>query len=204
MVKIIKMVLHCIVRADDLDREREFEKQVAKLMYGAHDSRAQLAEHVLDSIVEFYKILTNDQTRDGIVGRKLILQAIAGGKVRESGENGLLAETIGARRMTLDLENINRTKLEEHQKLLPFKEILKRKSARGSRFISEKEKLEVLDFYENDDVSDILKGHNNIYKELLTSEEGNKSVFNRSKRVLKLNSCDLLGAAQKQLGLNSV
>ena len=51
MVKIIKMVLHCIVRADDLDREREFKKQVAKLTYGAHDSRAQLAEHVLYSIV---------------------------------------------------------------------------------------------------------------------------------------------------------
>ena len=79
--------------------------------------------------------------------------------------------------------------------------MLRRKSAKGSRFVSEKDKVDVvINFYEDDDVSDLLKGHNNVYKESVVSEEGVKSVFNRAKRVLKISSCDMLEAAQSKIG----
>ena len=201
MSKILKIIFQNLIQSADQETENQFWAKVVKKLYIGNESKLQLAEHVMDSVVEFYSILKNDQTRDGIVGRKLVLQALTGSQVRGSGEWYLLADIIGARRKTMDQENLNRIKLEEQQKLLPFCKMLKRKSARGARFISEKEKMDVtVDFYEDDEVSDILKGHNNCYREILISEEGIKSVFNRSKRVLKLNSCDLLEVARKKVG----
>ena len=94
-----------------------------------------MALNVLESIAEFYKIAFKDGTRNGIVARKLILQAVAGSVILESSQSCVLSEKLGARRHTLLLEAENRKSLEERQLLVPFMAMLKRKSPHGSKFV---------------------------------------------------------------------
>ena len=182
--------------------EAEAEANFLKIVINTFnlDNQVHLTVNVIEGLADFYKVLVKDGSRNGITARKLLLQAVAGPKVRESGQISLLSEILGARRKSLDVEFENSKILEERQKLLPFVEMLRRKTARGTRLISERTKIDVIDFYENDEISDIIKGHNNVHKETIISETGVKSYFSRSKRVLKIHFCDLLQAAQKQIG----
>ena len=159
---IMKLVLSSLIQKNDVATEDKFWKSVIRTFN--YDAKVQLALNVLDGISDFYTILAKDGSRNGITAQKLILQAIAGSKVREASQISLLSGFIGARRMSLHHEFENQSKIEDQQKLTPFVEMLRRKSPQGARFIPEKTKIDVIAFYESDDVSDIMKGHNNIYK----------------------------------------
>ena len=58
----------------------------------------------------------------------------------------------------------------------------------------------VVYFYENPLVSEVLKGHNNVIKEIVKSDSGEKFVFQRQKRVLKVSLAELLTLAQREIG----
>jgi hypothetical protein len=193
----IKLVFHTLIENSDMEVEESFFKVVLSTFN--FNNQATLALNVLDGIAEFYSIVSKDGSRTGVTARKLILQAVAGSKVRESGQISLVSDTLGARKKSLDREVEKRKELEEQLKLLPFVEMLRRNSPNGSRFITENTKMEVITFNENDDISDILKGHNNILKEIIVSETGVKTYFQRSKRVLKIHFCEMLKAAQKHI-----
>ena len=70
------------------------------------DTQSSMAENVLDGVAEFYSIMSIDKSRTGITARKLILQAVAGSKVRDSGQTGLVSDTLGARKRFFDTEVI--------------------------------------------------------------------------------------------------
>ena len=203
MGNTLKLVFQSLIQSKDAETETNFLK-IVLTTFGLStldsDNRVNLALNVLDGISDFYSIVATDGSRTGIIARKLVLQAVSGSKVRDSNQIRMLSKEIGARRMTLFGEVENRKMLEEQQKLLPFLEMLRRKTPHGAGFISETTKIEVINFYESDETSDILKGHNNCHKELIISETGSKMYFHRSKRVLKIHFCDLLKAAQKQIG----
>ena len=63
------------------------------------DTQSSMAENVLDGVAEFYSIMSKDKSRTGITARKLILQAVAGSKVHDSGQTGLVSDTLGARKL---------------------------------------------------------------------------------------------------------
>ena len=48
--------------------------------------------------------------------------------------------------------------LEEKGEIIPYLEVLSRKSPEGSRIVTEDEKLVVIAFFESDNISDVLKG----------------------------------------------
>ena len=166
------------------------------------DTQSSMAENVLDGVAEFYSIMSKDKSRTGITARKLILQAVAGSKVRDSGQTGLVSDTLGARKRFFDTEVKKRMELEEHQKLRPIMDMLRRTSPHGGKYVTEATEMEVVGFYESDEQSEIMKGHNNIFKEVIVSDTGVKTYFQRSKRVLKIPFCDLLKAAQNQIGFH--
>ena len=202
--RVLKKVLESLVMKNEIETEKQFLKIVLKHIsagsFQSNENTVELALNVLDSISDFYAIAAQDKSRTGISTRKLVLQAITGNKVQNSHQISLLSEIVGARYMTIFKEAENRKLLDEHQKLLPFIEMLRRKTPQGARFIPEKTRLDVIEFYEKDHISDILKGHNNMHKETIETESGTKAFLNRPKRVLKLHLVDLLAAAQKEIG----
>ena len=58
------------------------------------DTHNCMAENVLDGVAEFYSIMSKDKSRTGITARKLIVQAVAGSKVRDSGQTGLVSDAF--------------------------------------------------------------------------------------------------------------
>ena len=195
----MKVVFDALISDEDSHNEALFLQHVLNTFDTSDCNKdLELGLNVLESVVEFYKIVTKDRTRNGIVARKLILQAVAGSMVLESSQGCLLSEKLGARRQTLFSELDNRKILEQRQLLVPFMTTLKRKSPHGTKFVSDQTRYDIIAFYEDDSISDILKGHNNLHKEKVISESGEASYFIRPKRVLKIHFWDLLRAAQKQ------
>ena len=195
------LIFQALIQKHDAETEVTFLEQVIKVIdkQASNDTKeALLAQHVLDSIAGFYKIVAKDSSRNGLVAKKILLQAVTGTLDQDCFQTYLLSEKLGARRQTLYSEFENRKILEKQQLLIPFIQMLRRKSPSGSKFVSEQTRYEIIAFYEDEEVSDILKGHNNIYKEKIMSENGDVSYFIRSKRVLKVHFCDLLKSAQKQ------
>jgi hypothetical protein len=201
--EVLQLVFQSLIQSHDVGIEASFMELVLKTMKLNTldvDSHVSLAVNVLDGIADFYSIVANDGSRNGITAKKLILQAVTGLKVQNSNQINLLSKVIGARGKTISQEVKNRKLLAEKQKLSPFLELLARKSPQGVGYISEHEHRDIVDFYENDEHSDILKGHNNCFKQQVVSEDGSRTYFYRSKRVLKVHLCDLLKAAQHQVG----
>ena len=200
---MVKLVFQSLIKTHDEETERSFWKMVVTALNESTldvKTRASLALNVLDAISDFYSILVQDRSRTGITARKLVIQSVAGSKVQNSKQLNLLSKEMGARRDTVVKEVENRKVVEEEQKLRPFLELLSRKSPQGAGYVSEQEHRDIIMFYESDEHSDILKGHNQCFKELVMSEDGSKTYFYRSKRVLKVHLCDLLKEAQKQIG----
>ena len=55
-------------------------------------------------------------------------------------------------------------KLDEERKLVPLVSRLQRKSPEGQNIISTQWKVEAIGFFEPEVISDVLKGHNNVFK----------------------------------------
>ena len=162
--------------------------------------KIKLALNVLESLKDYYGMACSDSTRGSIATRKQLLQAVTGEPVRQANQLSALAEAIGARRSTLEKEAENREKIEEKDEIIPFMKTMKRKCPEGSRIVSDEERLEAVSFYELDHISDLLKGHNNIMREILVNDDGSKFVFLKPKRVLKVHLCELLQLAKKEIG----
>ena len=194
----MKLILDCLLQGNDGLSRQKFCEVVVSYLSG--ETKGQLTLNIVDSLKEFYGLVSSDKCRTNVVARKIILQAVAGSHIRDNSQLSQTAEAIGARLKSLYTESENRKRLEENVKLQPFVEMLKRKSPQGNRYVSESMELDVIGFYENDKVSDIMKGHNNIFKETVISDTGVKTYFQRSKRVLKIPLCDLLKEAQKIIG----
>ena len=88
--------------------------------------------------------------------------------------------------------------MEDTQKIKPFLERLCRKPPSGDKVISPEWKLAAGKFYELDCVSDIVKGHHQIYKEKIKTENSTL-VLLRSKRVLQVPLIKLLALAISEI-----
>ena len=75
-----------------------------------------------------------------------------------------LADAIGARKPSILTGACRRSKLESDQKLVPLVARLQRKSPEGMHVISTQWKVEAVGFFETDVISEVLKGHNHVYK----------------------------------------
>ena len=116
------------------------------------------------SLSEFLNILKRDSTRDGVVVRKLLFESLTGSSVRDLNLLSQLAVAIGARKRSILAGACRRSKLETDHKLVPIVARLQRKSPEGKHVISTQWKLEVVGFFETDAISEVLKGHNHVYK----------------------------------------
>ena len=75
-----------------------------------------------------------------------------------------LATFLGARRGTVMECSRSRIRLQKQSELLPVMERLARKPISGSRKITQEWKLIVAGWYESDTISEVVKGHNNVFK----------------------------------------
>ena len=205
--QIWKIVLETVTIKTNSDNLIETANFVSMIVDSFDSSKSEseqdqisLAMNVLDSIQAYYAIASSDSSRSVTATRKQILQSLTGETVRSSNQLNLLSETIGARRSTVENEAKSRQILDERQKIIPYMKLLARKLPGGGRYVTTEENFDVVSFYESDLVSDLLKGHNNVIKELITNEAGEKFVFQRPKRVLKVHLCELLTLAQKEIG----
>jgi hypothetical protein len=204
---IWKLVLETVTQ--DTDRNliaatNNFLKMVIQSIEGEVKENSQeeisLALHILESIKEYYNLASKDSSRGAAATRKQVLISVTGTSVRSAKQLHVLAEQIGARPATVVNEANNRKQLEDKKKLIPYLDILGRKSPEGSRIVQDEEKMLVIDLYESEHISDVLKGHNNVERELFVDAAGVKFVLNRQKRVIKVHLADLLQIAQKQIG----
>ena len=132
--EVLQLVFQSLIQSHDVGIEASFMELVLKTMKLNTlnvDSHVSLAVNVLDGIADFYSIVANDGSRNGITAKKLILQAVTGLKVQNSNQINLLSKVIGARGKTISQEVKNRKLLAEKQKLSPFLELLARKSPQG-------------------------------------------------------------------------
>ena len=58
----------------------------------------------------------------------------------------------------------------------------------------------MITFYESELVSEVLKGHNQVFREVVYNKFGDKFVMNRQKRVVKVHISDILKLAQQVIG----
>ena len=118
--------------------------------------------------------------------KKIVLESCCGDEIKSSGLVKQLASFLGARRGTILECYQNRVKLKQQKDLAPVLERLARKPISGDRKISSEWKLTVAGWYESDTISEVIKGHNNVFKEKLKIKDGDKTnelIFLRSKRV---------------------
>ena len=157
---VLRNVFESLVIKSDDATESCFLKMIFNYMNVWNESdrkTVDLALNVMDSIATFYSIAAQDESRNGVTSRKVLLQAITGEKVKSANQVELLSEFIGARRQTVSEEGENRKVLEEKQTLMPFLKMQGRKAPHGVRYISEQIRLEVIEFYEKSDISDVMK-----------------------------------------------
>ena len=123
-----------------------------------------LALNVLESLKEYYQIALSDRSRNGVTLRKVVLESVSEAAVRESNQLKQLGEFLGARRHLLVEMSKLRSIIEDKQKLVPLVEKLARKAPEGENIISMEWKLRATCFYEQDNISDVVKGHHAVYK----------------------------------------
>ena len=162
--------------------------------------KVSLALNVLTSIENYYSLTLSDQTRQNIATRKQLLQAIAGQPVKAAHQLSHLSQILGIKRASVEKAATEREDIDYREQIVPYLSILKRKSPEGYGIVSEEEKIDVISFYESDLVSDVLKGHNNVQNEIILNDLGEKVIFKKQKRVLKVNLYELLPLAQQEIG----
>ena len=123
-----------------------------------------MGQAVLKSLTVYYEILIKDQTREGVVARKMFLEGISGADVQSKQLLSSLAKLVGIRKNSILKSAKDRNKIECDQKLIPIVTRIQRKSPVGEGFISLDWILKAVSFYESDGISEVLKGHNNIFK----------------------------------------
>ena len=205
--EVWKTVLETITEGSNYENLMEtsnFLKMVFETVEGKpavkeHD-KVLLSLNVLESLQEYYHMACSETSRSIIATRKQILHATCGKSVRDANQLNQLAETLGARRATVDNESKTRKLIEERKQIVPYLTIHARKSPEGSKYVTEGERLDIIYFYENELVSEVLKGHNNVISEIIRNKDGSKAVFQRQKRVLKISLCELLPLAQTEIG----
>ena len=126
--------------------------------------KVDLALNVLEAIKSFYQISLADKSRNGVLMRKVVLESVIGPSVRNSRQLKQLADILGARRQTLQEMSQMRVTAEENEKLALLVERIARKAPEGEKIISLEWKIQAGHFYEQDNISDIIKGHHCIYK----------------------------------------
>ena len=119
---------------------------------------------VLLSLRKYYSILKQNLSREGVLARKIILESITGSDVSENNFLTHLSEFMGVRKESVIEGSKNRSKIESMKKLIPIVSRLERKSPEGVKFISIEWKVKAVAFFETDEISEILKGHNNVFK----------------------------------------
>ena len=182
---------------------KQFVKMVIDSIQSITEDEKQkqhLALNILSSLADYYKLACQNSSRSAEATKKQILLSITGVSVRSANQLGALACVLGARKPTVLSVASKRFLLEDKGSILPYLQVLDRKSPEGSKIVSVDEKLETILFYESDLVSEPLKGHNNVLKEVVSSPSGEKFIINRQKRVLKVQFVDLLRIAQKEIG----
>ena len=126
--------------------------------------QGNLGTSVLTSLKEYLDILKGDSSRNGVIARKFLYESLTGKPVRDFGLISALAEKIGARKTTILLSAKSREKFESDSKLVPFLSRLRRKPPVGQNIISPEWQVKAWGFFESEAVSEVVKGHNNVFK----------------------------------------
>ena len=118
----------------------------------------------MESLSTYLQIVKLDLSRDGSTVRNLLFESLTGPSVQDQHLLSQLADVIGARKSSVYAGAVRRSKLETEQKLVPIVSRLQRQSPHGQNVISNQWKIEAVGFFETEAISDVLKGHNNVFR----------------------------------------
>ena len=123
-----------------------------------------LALNVFESVKSYYQIARKDLSRNGTTMRKIVCESVSGSAIRNANQLNLLAESLGARRQTLFDMSKMRVLTDENENLVHLVEKIARKPPEGGKIISMEWKIKAGHFYEQENISDVIKGHHCVYK----------------------------------------
>ena len=116
------------------------------------------------SVRDYYQVALKDRSRNGVTMRKIVLESVSGSQIRSSCQLSQVAEVLGARKQTLFESSKMRVSAEEKRELKPLVERLGRKPPEGEKVVSLAWKIEAGQFFEQDSISNIVKGHHCMHK----------------------------------------
>ena len=109
-------------------------------------------------------MLKADLSRNGTITRHLLFLSVTGSSVRDRNMLSKLAGVLGTSKASITTGSHRRTKLDNDQELVPIVSRLHRKSPGGQNVISDEWMIQAYSFFETENVSDVVKGTNNVYK----------------------------------------
>ena len=126
--------------------------------------QVELAVKVLSSLRDYYNLIKSDSTRMGVLIKKVLLESCCGEEIKSSNLVKDLSSFLGARRGTVLECFQSRSEMQKVTELKPVVDRLARKSITGNHKISPEWEIKVAGWYETESVSEIVKGHHNIFK----------------------------------------
>ena len=118
----------------------------------------------MQSISDYLGILKQDSSRNGVVAKKCFYESVKGSTIRDNNMLSELADRIGARKGTLLASAKERLKMDDNKELVPFASRLRRKRPEGQKVVSTEWQIRAWEFYESEEISEVVKGHTNVMK----------------------------------------
>ena len=119
---------------------------------------------VLHSLRDYYQLIKSDSSRTGVILKKVFLESCCGEEIKSANLVKDLSDFLGARRSTLLECFRSRLRMLNEKELKPVMVRLARKPVTGEHKISLEWEIKVAEWYESQAVSEVVKGHNNIFK----------------------------------------
>jgi len=155
-----------------------------------------VALHLVSSICGYLDNLDGLASRSSVMQRRIVHEACAGPQISENREMNMLAKALNIDKSCLYRARVTRPEGKESRDL---QTMLSRNSpVGGGRIASMEKKLELASWWEDDAVTDIVKGSHAIHKERVRGTFG-PFVCQRQKRIIKVPLSGLLPLARSMI-----
>ena len=194
----VDSLINIVVSHGDKKQKDELLEKMFESLVGLPCGQVRFASNVFESLRDYCTIINRDHTRSGIVRRKIVCEALTGELVKTGRQLDKIHLEFGlARKLVTDSVKL-RLKLETSLTLTPLLERLARKPPTGERFVTMEWKLKVCQWFEEDAISEVLKGTHQLYKERVKTATG-IVILCRQKRIIRTSLYKLKELARKEI-----
>ena len=190
--------INIVVSHGDKKQKDELLEKILETLIDLPGGRVRFATNVFQSLRDYCTIMNGDHTRSGIFRRKIVCEALTGEPVKTGKQLDKIHLEFGlGRNLVTDSAKL-RLKFETSLTLTPLLERLARKPPTGEKFVSMEWKLSVCQWFEEDHITDVMKGTHQLYKERVKTPSG-IIILCRQKRVIRTSLYKLKELANKEI-----